>query len=266
MARREDVPESSAEDDDNGDPPTNRWTDLEHLVQVFWVVLAGIGVVLGLFLLPTAITELATQDPLAWAGTAILALVFVGLGAGYFYAATTEKARLQAVAPTFNAPLPSYLPLLVLVMVLTWVALAFAIFWPPVFGLVLTLLKAEESTNAWVAKREIRRGARQLLRDRTLTGSRRWKISVVLDYYFAHPWDPLLALEMLLLATISAIGVYLGATRPRAGDVPSLAVCVAIAAAVALNESVAFVWRSKRNHDIDRPPPPDFASHDPGSV
>jgi hypothetical protein len=218
--------------------------------------LFGVAALVGtLFLLPGNLAAVFGRNPLAVQTVVPLLAVDFLLGLAWWHSGKGELGTLRAIGDEFIPAVPWYAPLLVVGAAATFVALTVASLSPVSFGVVLLVLKTQESLNSWVARRAIRHGAIALLRSPRADPDRKHRTLVVTDYYFGHPWDAWATIEIFLVALAIAFGAFLlNEADSSLQSNGMFAISLLIAAIVAGNEFVVHVWRQDRNNRLDEPP------------
>ena len=106
-----------------------------------------------------------------------------------------------------------------------------------------------------MVKRQVRLGAGDLfIGEGTLRSLRARRARVLVAYYLDPPWDPLLALEMLLLSLVTAIDLLAATSDWASKDAVVLGTSFLFAVVVAGNEMVAARWRRRRDRRLEQPP------------
>ena len=148
--------------------------------------LFGVAALVGtLFLLPGNLAAVFGRNPLAVQTVVPLLAVDFLLGLAWWHSGKGELGTLRAIGDEFIPAVPWYAPLLVVGAAATFVALTVASLSPVSFGVVLLVLKTQESLNSWVARRAIRHGAIALLRSPRADPDRKHRTLVVTDYYLS---------------------------------------------------------------------------------
>ena len=257
----------------SGTPPTAVQLSEHHAAKLvgidsvtFWVfgiVGASIAIIgLGLVLLVAAASSLGLDD---WArietiGMTLAAAFLVPL---WVYVTLHEGRMLDGLAKVVEGASAPSEPSSLLRRVLVTVSIVLLLFpasvSPATFGLALAGLKWAESSNAWTAKQRIRELLRKVIERTEGLGTSAEDRDVQLrdealihrTYYFSHPWDPLIAGEMLLLILATAAGAYAaGESNLVLKHYASAGATVLILAAVFGNEWWCGRWRALRDRAL----------------
>ncbi len=225
----------------------------------FWLALvATILAIVAVGVTLLAIVQ-GSLGPDAWAVANTLALVLLSLILASLWVHTVlhEYRLFDRIGESIRPSEPRQLLFSVLISVVGLVALFPAAAVPALFACTVLILNTIASWNGWRARVEIRKVIDRVASAHDVPDELKGTMTVEAwqaeaktheDYYFGHPWEPLLATEMVLLSLAAALAAFvLNDANVDIRHVGSLVATLLIVAAVIGNEVVVAGWRSLRD-------------------